>query len=81
MIKNIAKVTVIIHTNDDGVRATAIMLRSNVASSEMTSEASLMNYIDRPSSGQLRACSDVLPDVLSGEGHISHCNRAVFMFR
>ena len=47
MIKNIAKVTVIIHTNDDGVRATAIMLRSNVASSEMTSEASLMNYIDR----------------------------------
>ena len=47
MIKNIAKVTVIIQTNDDGVRATAIMLRSNVASSEMTSEASLMNYIDR----------------------------------
>ena len=81
MIKNIAKVTVLIHTNDDGVRATAIVLRSNVASSEMTSEASLMNYIDRPSSGQLRACSDVLPDALSGEGHISHCNRAVFMFR
>ena len=47
MIKNIEKVTVIIQTNDDGVRATAIMLRSNVASSEMTSEASLMNYIDR----------------------------------
>ena len=34
-------ITVIIHTNHDGVRATAMMLRSNVASSEIASEASL----------------------------------------
>ena len=46
MIKYIAK------TNHDGVRATAIMLRSNVASLEITSEASLRNYIDRPLSKQ-----------------------------
>ena len=44
--------TVIIHTNHDGVRATAIKLRSNVASSEIASEASLRNYIDHPSSEQ-----------------------------
>ena len=68
-------ITVITHTNHDGVRATAIMLRSNVANSEIVSEASLRNYIDRPSSEQLRAFSDVLSDALSGEGHISHCNQ------
>ena len=50
---------------------------ANVASSEIASEASLRNYIDRPSSEQLRACSDVLSDALSGEGHISHCNRVL----
>ena len=50
------------------------MLRSNVASSEIASEGSLRNYIDRPSSEQLRARSDVLSDALIGEGHISHCN-------
>ena len=70
-------ITVIIHTNHDGVRATAIMLRSNVASSEIASEASLRNYIDRPLSEQLRACSGVLSDELSGEGHVSHCNRVL----
>ena len=48
------------------------LLRSYVASSEIASEARLRNYIDRPSSEQLRACSDVLSDALSGEGHISH---------
>ena len=48
-----------------------------MASSEIASEASLRNYIDRPSSEQLRACSDVLSDALSGEGHISHCNRVL----
>ena len=53
------------------------LLRSNVASSEIASEARLRNYIDRPSSEQLRACSDVLSDALSGEGHISHCNRVL----
>ena len=41
-----------IHTNHDGVRATVIMLRSNMASSEIASEASLRNYIYRPSSQQ-----------------------------
>ena len=70
-------ITIIIHTNHDGVRATAIMLRFNMASSEIASEAGLRNYIDRPSSEQLRACSDVLSDALSGEGHISHCNRVL----
>ena len=48
-----------------------------MASSEIASEARLRNYIDRPSSEQLRACSDVLSDALSGEGHISHCNRVL----
>ena len=43
-------ITVMIRTNHDGFRATAIMLRSNVASSEIASEASLRKYIDRPSS-------------------------------
>ena len=69
--------TVIIHTNHDSVRMTTIKLRSNVASSEIVCEASLRNYIDRPSSKQLRACSDVLSYALSGEGHISHCNRVL----
>ena len=79
MIKKYSQsgITVIIHTNHDGVRATAIMLRPNVASQEIPSEASLRNYIDRPSSEQLKACSDVLSDVLSGEGHISHFNRVL----
>ena len=71
MIKYIAK------TNHDGVRATAMMLRSNVASLEITSEASLRNYIDRPLNEQPWACSDVLSDALSDEGHISHCNRVL----
>ena len=53
------------------------MLRSNAASSEIASEASLGNYIDRPSSEQLRACSNVPSDALSGEGHISYCNRVL----
>ena len=59
------------------------MLRSNVASSEIASEASLRNYIDRPSSEQLRACSDVLSDALSGEGHITRQKnmRSLLIFR
>ena len=71
MIKYIAK------TNHDGVRATAIMLTSNVASWEITSEVSLRNYIDHPLSEQTRACSDVLSDALISEGHISHCNQVL----
>ena len=45
-----------IHTNHDSV-----MLRSNVASSEIASEPSLRNYIDRPLSEQLRQCSHLVP--------------------
>ena len=51
-----------------------------MASSEIASEASLRNYIDRPSSEQLRACFDVLSDALSGEGHISHCDRVIRLY-
>ena len=53
------------------------LLRSNAASSEIASEASFRNYIERPSCEQLRTCSDVLSVVLSGEGHISHCDRVL----
>ena len=53
------------------------LLRSNAASSEIASEVSFRNYIDRPSCEQLRTCSDVLSVVLSGEGHISHCDRVL----
>ena len=59
---------------------TVSVLRSNLASSEIASEASLRNYIDRPLSEQLRACSDVLSDAMSGEGHISHCNRVLRLY-
>ena len=48
-----------------------------MAGKEIASEASLRNYIDHPSSEQQIACSDVLCDALSGEGHISHCNRVL----
>ena len=35
------------------------------------SEASLRNYIGRPSSEKIRACSDILSDALSGRPHQS----------
>ena len=65
MIKkyNQTGITVKIHTNHAGVRATAITLRSIAASSAIfgyRSEASLRNYIGRPSSEKIRACSDIL---------------------
>ena len=69
-----------IRTSHDGFRAFAIMLRSNVASSEIASEASLRNYIDHPSSEQIIACSDFLCDALSAEGHISQCNRVLRLY-
>ena len=47
-----------------------------MASSEIASEASLRNYIDRLCE-RLRACYDVLSEALSGEGHISHYNRVL----
>ena len=48
-----------------------------MAGKEIASEASLRNYINHPSSEQLIAYSDVLCHALSGEGHISHCNRVL----
>ena len=51
----------------------------NKVSSEIASEASLRNYINHPLSEQPRACSDVLSDVLSGEGHISYCNQVLWL--
>ena len=52
------------------------------------SEASLRNYIGRPSSEKIRACSDILSDALSGKSHQSLqpsfaalSSRAIFMFR
>ena len=78
MIKkyNQTGITVKIHTNHAGVRATAITLRSIAASSAIfgyRSEASLRNYIGRPSSEKIRACSDILSDAL--------LSRVIFMFR
>ena len=65
-------ITFEIHTNDDGVRATAIMLRSmRLAISSYRSEASLRNYIGRPSSERLKGCSDILSNALSGRPHQS----------
>ena len=55
-------ITVKIHTNDDGFRATAIMLKSIAASSSRRSP---------PLSEQLRAYSDILSDVLSRGPHRS----------
>ena len=52
------------------------------------SEASLRNYIGRPSSEKIRACSDILSDALSGRPHQSLqpsvtalSSRAIFKFR
>ena len=51
------------------------------------SEASLRNYIGRPSSEKIRACSDILSDELRGKPHQSLqpsfralSSRAIFMF-
>ena len=52
------------------------------------SKASLRNYIGRPSSEKIRACSDILSDALSGRPHQSLqpsvtalSPRAIFTFR
>ena len=52
------------------------------------SKASLRNYIGRPSSEKIRACSDILSDALSGRPHQSLqpsvtalSSRAIFIFR
>ena len=52
------------------------------------SKARLRNYIGRPSSEKIRACSDILSDALSGKSHQSLqpsfaelSSRAILMFR
>ena len=66
-------ITVKIHTNNDSVRATAILLRFIAARLSWRSPViahrsggSLRYYICRPSSEQLRACSNTLSDALTG---------------
>lgn len=76
MMKEISKLASLsrIYTNHS-VRATAITLWSNaqvpsrhiMAISGHRSEASLRNYNTRPSSEQLRACSDILSGALNGK--------------
>ena len=80
-----------IHTNHDGVWANMIMLKSIAARSSWRSPvitASLRNYIGRPSSEKIRACSDIFSDASSGGPHQSLqpsftvlSSRAMFMFR
>ena len=80
MMKEISKLASLsrIYTNHS-VRATAITLWSNaqvpsrhiMAISGHRSEASLKNYNARPSSQQLRACSDILSGALSGRPQLS----------
>ena len=48
-----------------------------MAISDHRSETSLKNYIGRPSSEKIRACSDILSDMWV-EGHISHCSRVLW---
>ena len=65
--------TVEIHANHDGVRATAEFHRGQLimAISGHRSEANLRIYIGRPSSVQLKVCSNILSDALSGRPHQS----------
>ena len=66
MVKNKKTgLTVKIHTTHDGVRATAIIM----AISGHRNEANLRNYMGRPSSEKIRACSDILSDASSGGPH------------
>ena len=58
--------TVKIHGNHDSVRATAI-----ISEVHRGSEARLRNYIGRPSSEKIIACSDSLSDAFSGMPHQS----------
>ena len=73
-------ITVKIHSNHDGFWANTIMLKSIAAQSSWRSPvitASLKNYIGRPSSEKIRACSDILSDTWV-EGHTSHCSRVLW---
>ena len=83
--------TVKINTNHEGVRATAIMLRSIAASSSwrtpVIAENEASEVISGASSEQLRACSDILSHTLSGRPHQSQqpnfkalSSRAIFIF-
>ena len=80
MMKELSKLASLskIYTNHS-VRATAITLwsdaqvpsRHTIAISGHRSEASLRNYNARPSSEQLRACSDILSGALNGRSQES----------
>ena len=84
-------ITVKIHSNHDGVWANMIMLKSIAVRSSWRSPVitvSLRNYIGRPSSEKVRACSDILSDASSGKSHLSLqpsfaalSPRAIFIFR
>ena len=86
-------IAVKIHTNHDGVRSEydhAEVHRGSLimAISGHRSEASFRNYIGRPSSEKIIACSDIISDALSGKPHQSLqlsfaalSSRAILMFR
>ena len=91
-IYNQTGVTVKIHTNYDGVRATAIMLRSITASSPWWCPVIVVKQASDTASAVLRvkkrASSDILPDALSARPHQSLqpsfktlSTRAIFMFQ
>ena len=67
-------ITVKIHTNHDCVRANTIMLRSIAARSSWQSPVIPVKQASETTSAALRekkikACSDILSDVLSGKPH------------
>ena len=70
-IYNQTGITVKIHSNHDGVWANMIMLKSIAARSSWRSPvitASLRNYIGRPSSEKIRACSEwKVPSITAAE--------------
>ena len=91
-IYNQTDVTVKIHTNYYGVRATAIMLRSIAASSPWWSPVIVVKQASDTASAVLRvkkrASFDILLDVFGGRPHQSLqpsfkalSTRAIFMFR
>ena len=84
-------ITVKIQTNHDGVWANMIMPVHRgsliMGISVYHSKASLRNYIGRPSSEKIRACSNILSDALSEKSQLLQprfaelSSRAIFMFR
>ena len=74
-------ITVKIHTNHDGVRATAIMLRSIAASSSWRFPVIAVTQASQTTSATLRVKKLELPLISFPmrweEGHISHCSRVL----